>query len=99
LTMHRDVVLEVGVREENIGMVVLHLLEEAGEVRGTQVKFLAKDDLEISRVLLNPFVDAFAIINAVIRVLESKGELQPLLEFPMIDETSEELGSGNSRRG
>ena len=91
LPVHRDVVLEVRVGEEDVCPSVLHLLEKTRKVGRTQLKFFAEGNAEVARVLLNPLIDALAVIDAVICVLKCESQLQALLEFSMIHKTAEKL--------
>ena len=92
LAMHRDVILQVRVGQKDISPSVLHFLQKTRKVGRAQVKFFTEDNAEVSRVLLNPFVNAFAIVDAVVRVLKCQSQLQAFTEFLVVDETAEKLG-------
>src|SRR3989441_12201990 len=91
LSMHRDVILQVRVSQKDISPSVLHFLQKTRKVGRAQVKCFTEDNAEVSRVLLNPFVNAFAIVDAVVRVLKCQSQLQAFMEFLMVDKTAEKL--------
>ena len=89
--MHGDVVLQVRVGEEDVGVGSLHLLQEAREVGRAEIEFLAEHDGEVSRVLVVPLLDALLVVDAVIGVLQRQRQLQALVELALVHQAAEIL--------
>ena len=82
LAVHGDVVWQVRVRKENIGVAALYLLQNAGKVCCAQLELFIDHDVEIALVLAGPFVEAVHIIGAVVGVFYDHRHFQAFFKLP-----------------
>ena len=100
--VHRDVVLEVGVAHEEVGLRGLDAGQEGLEVGRVELEALVEDDRELLRVRLHEVLHPLLEVLSVLGVLPDEGDLQGRLQLPGPDEVVEELHLGrrrDSRRG
>src|SRR5665213_2481394 len=101
LALHRDVVVEVRVRHERVGVRRLHLLEQRREVFSVQVERFGQHDLVVRRLLLRARGETDREVAAVRGVLVHDRHAQRLgqllLRLHLLDEVALGIGEAFDR--